>query len=147
MTISFTIPGRLKGKVHHRSRALTVAGRTFVQTYKDPSTRNAMAVVAHYASQAMTGLKPLEGPLAILVQVYVQPPASWSKKRQNAAQWVTGKPDCDNALKLLCDALNGVVYRDDSQISEVVFHRRYSLREPEHVEVNVTELSQEKDAA
>ena len=36
-------------------------------------------------------------------------------------------PDCDNVLKIILDALNGVVYEDDKQICNVIFSKTYSL--------------------
>lgn len=140
MMVTIYIPGRLKGKVHHRSRALTVRGKTFVQTYKDPNTRNAMAIVAHFASQAMYGHKPIVGPVEARVSVVMSPPASWSKRRREAARFVTGKPDCDNMQKLIFDACNGIVYGDDSQIAFITFERRYSLTEAEAARVSFRAL-------
>ena len=68
----------------------------------------------------MKGKDPLEGPLYAKV-VFVMPIRdSWTKKKKELALagnlLPTGKPDLDNALKLLFDALNGIVYQDDSQI-------------------------------
>ncbi len=28
----------------------------------------------------------------------------------------TKKPDCGNIIKIICDALNGIAYRDDAQV-------------------------------
>ena len=38
----------------------------------------------------------------------------------------TKKPDADNIAKIIADALNGVAYRDDSQIAEMLIVRRYA---------------------
>lgn len=37
----------------------------------------------------------------------------------------TKKPDCDNIAKIVLDALNGVAYRDDSQIYELTVVKVY----------------------
>lgn len=37
-----------------------------------------------------------------------------------------GKPDCDNLLKSVADALNGIAYTDDKQIVEMAIRKQYS---------------------
>jgi Holliday junction resolvase RusA-like endonuclease len=58
-------------------------------------------------------------------------PKSWPKWRQGAAEnglvWHTIRPDASNVLKAVEDALQGVVYRDDSQIVSVVVQKAYSI--------------------
>ncbi|MNO01372.1 Endodeoxyribonuclease RusA [compost metagenome] len=57
-------------------------------------------------------------------------PKSMSKKRK--AQALAGelkpmkKPDTDNVLKAICDACNGVVWRDDVQNTDGMYRRRYA---------------------
>jgi len=36
------------------------------------------------------------------------------------------KPDCDNIAKIICDALNGIVYHDDSQVVDLEIRKYYS---------------------
>lgn len=38
----------------------------------------------------------------------------------------TKKPDCDNIAKIILDALNGILYPDDSQITMLLVSKRYS---------------------
>lgn len=38
----------------------------------------------------------------------------------------TKKPDTDNIAKAICDALNGVAYRDDAQICCLTVQKQYS---------------------
>lgn len=45
--------------------------------------------------------------------------------------------DCDNLWKLLTDALNGVLYRDDSQISKGSFERFYGAGDKARTEVRL----------
>lgn len=37
----------------------------------------------------------------------------------------TKKPDSDNIIKAICDALNGIAYEDDKQICRVYFEKKY----------------------
>ncbi len=49
----------------------------------------------------------------------------------------TVKPDCDNTIKAILDALNGVAYKDDSAVTDLVFYKRYTTGDP-YVEVTLT---------
>lgn len=132
-TIHFVIPGRLRGQARIRHNGK--------QHFMDVKTRSYRAMVAHFASQAMYGLTLFTGPLELSVSVYQHVPDSWSKKRKREAGYITGKPDCDNVLKLVSDSLNGIVFTDDSQIAQIKFSRRYTEPgETEHVSVEVREL-------
>lgn len=135
MTINFAIPGRIGGK--GRPRFVRATGRT----YTPEKTRSTEALVRTIASDAMKGDAPLEGAVALKVNVWITPPQSWSKKKRAAADYVTGKPDCDNVLKLIGDACNGIVWRDDSQIAEASISRRYMASGQECVIVNVHDLT------
>ena len=55
----------------------------------------------------------------------------------------TKKPDFDNIQKIICDALNGVAYHDDSQIVKADIEKVYSTTP--HVEVNVEAWTKEEN--
>lgn len=71
----------------------------------------------------------LEGPLSVRMLAVFAVPASWSKKKRAEALSghlrPTGKPDMDNVAKLCLDALNGILWLDDSQIVEFTFSKVY----------------------
>ncbi|MBS5952560.1 MAG: RusA family crossover junction endodeoxyribonuclease [Paraclostridium bifermentans] len=50
----------------------------------------------------------------------------------------TKKPDLDNVIKAIADSLNGIAYKDDAQIVEVVSKKFYSERP--RVEVTIEDL-------
>lgn len=61
---------------------------------------------------------------------YLPIPKSTSKKKQrlmeqNVIKHVK-KPDVDNLCKSVCDALNGVCWRDDSMITEIISRKMYA---------------------
>lgn len=72
--------------------------------------------------------------LQMKVVAYFPIPRSYSKKKIEAIErkelLPTKKPDIDNIAKIVCDALNGIAYHDDSQIVDIRIHKRYT-REPE----------------
>ena len=83
------------------------------------------AVVALMARQAMGASSPMGGPLAVSIVATWPIPPSWPKKRQQAAQWKSSKPDADNVAKAIGDGCNGVVWADDSQIVDLRCVKRY----------------------
>ena len=48
------------------------------------------------------------------------------------------RPDIDNLVKLVCDAMNGLVYEDDNQVVKLFAEKVYSKREG--IELKVLEL-------
>jgi Holliday junction resolvase RusA-like endonuclease len=77
-------------------------------------------LVGWTAAQAMAGRDLMLGPVAAVLHMRLDVPASWSKKKQAEAfagrLRPTSKPDMDNVVKAVFDALNGVVWRDDVQV-------------------------------
>lgn len=63
----------------------------------------------------------------VCISAYFGVPKSWSKakKEMHYNQPTTKKPDADNIAKIICDALNGVAYKDDSCIGELDVRKRY----------------------
>jgi Holliday junction resolvase RusA-like endonuclease len=73
---------------------------------------------------------PLTTPVDVEIDARFGVPTSVSKKRQYAM--IMGeippqkKPDWDNIAKIICDALNGIAWRDDKQIRNGSVCRKYS---------------------
>jgi Holliday junction resolvase RusA-like endonuclease len=110
-----------------RPRFARATGRA----YTPAKTRDYESGLRYAASEAMAGRPPLEGSLSVRVTAYYPIPKSWSKKNREAAHSgatrPNTKPDVDNLLKNL-DALNEIVFRDDSQIVEAFVSKHYSGR-------------------
>jgi len=91
------------------------------------------------AKRAMGGRALFMGPVALGLVAVFEPPASWTKKVRAAALAgevvPTVKPDWDNLGKIVSDAMNEVVYKDDAQIFEAHIAKRYG--EVARVEVAV----------
>ena len=49
--------------------------------------------------------------------------------KDDAPEYHVTKPDSDNLIKFVCDALNGVFYKDDSQITRIQAVKVYA-KEP-----------------
>jgi Holliday junction resolvase RusA-like endonuclease len=118
------IPGEMRGKGRPRFARIGPHVRAFTDA-KTVSMENWVKACAVQAWRR----PPLQGPVEIRLEIGVAVPASWSqKKRREALEGAllpTGKPDLDNALKLIADALNGIVWADDKQITKATIVRRY----------------------
>lgn len=80
---------------------------------------------------------------AVIVDVYFKIPKSYTKRKRLACQYNINrpakKPDCDNVLKVVMDALNGVAYVDDKQVVSVTCRKYYAAQGGGYIKVNVCE--------
>lgn len=135
--IAFTVPGEPVGK--GRPRFVRATGRT----YTPEKTANYETLVKWEYDRTAHG-RSFEGDSQLCMRIiaYFQPPKSAGKKRLAAmldgAERPTKKPDADNILKAVADALNGLAYRDDSQIVYAEVYKRYA--ELPRVEVTLWRL-------
>ena len=77
-----------------------------------------------------TGGSMLDGYISLSLDVYFAIPKSYTKGKRLACEHNINrpakKPDIDNVLKAVMDALNGVAYEDDKQVVEVICRKWYS---------------------
>jgi Holliday junction resolvase RusA-like endonuclease len=123
--ITFTIPGEPQGKGRARIGRVGAHARMFTPA----KTMAYEGLVAHIAAQAMNGRPPLTEACAVEMTITHNVPASWSKKKSASALagdiYPTKKPDVDNVIKAIFDAMNNVVWKDDTQAVEVVCKKKY----------------------
>lgn len=134
-TIIFIVPGTPVGK----GRPKFARRGNFVTTYTPEKTASYENLVKVKAEEAMCGRNAIEGAVCVEISLYVTPPASWSQKKQRAALdgdvFPTSKPDVDNVIKGIFDAMNEIVWKDDKQVVDVVVRKRYAQTARAHVEV------------
>jgi|TARA_R110000764_G_C10844447_1_gene364552 Holliday junction resolvase RusA-like endonuclease len=103
----------------------------FVKTYTPGKTKLRESEIQLRAKQLMTGKSLFAGALKVTMTAKFPIPKSWSKKKtKEAADRIlkpTTKPDLDNIAKLVLDALNGIVYKDDSQVVELNIRKFYTV--------------------
>lgn len=94
--------------------------KNFVMTYDPPKSREWKDYARMVAASQMMGSPLKDGPLSLSLCVYRSIPTSWSKKKRGEALAglirPTTKPDLDNYLKSVKDAMKGIVWKDDSQV-------------------------------
>lgn len=119
--IVINVPGLPQGK----GRARFGNGRT----YTPAKTVAYEGLIALAGEQAMDGRALLEGPVYVTLTAFFPIPKSWNKARTAQAQsglaWHTSKPDGDNILKAVGDGLNGIVWKDDSQLAFTKVIKQY----------------------
>lgn len=120
---------------------MTKDGRIFSQTYEANKSRDFKAMLHLLAQNEITKHvgQRLAGPVSITLTIYLPVPKSFSKKKTTEAMeakiFPTKKPDVDNVLKAVMDALNGVLYEDDKQVVAVCVEKYYAVYEGLHVKV------------
>jgi Holliday junction resolvase RusA-like endonuclease len=136
--IQFTINGETVAQGRPRA-GKTRTGKTVV--YDPTKSRDYKQFVKLIASQNRPS-QPYEGPIMMQIDVYKQIPKSMPKyKRELALEGKlrpTTKPDTSNYAKGIEDALNGIIYKDDSQIVSSVINKFYS--ETPRVDITVCEV-------
>lgn len=138
MTFRFTVFGKPFGK--QRPKATIRGKHAGVYTPKE-TTEYEKLVVAMF-KQAYPNTKPIEGEVRATIVAFYPIPKSTSKKKTKLMKEhqlkPMVKPDIDNVCKIICDALNGVAYTDDSHITAVSIAKYYS--ETPRVEVKIEEV-------
>lgn len=114
---SITWPKAAPGKARPRATYNPHIGRSII--YTPDQTARQEDDLQIWARDAMQGRPLHEGPLMLRVRAFYAPPKSWSGRKAAAALGTpkTSKPDIDNVVKLIKDALNGVVWVDDAQVA------------------------------
>lgn len=139
-SICFTVPGKPQGKARAR-------------TGYNPKTKQVMSHTPDktvlYENFIKTCYMQVTDksfdngqPLSISIVACFEPIKSISKKQrelmlQNKVR-PTKKPDIDNIIKAILDALNGVAYKDDTQVVQVMATKKYG--DKAFVEVAIFEL-------
>lgn len=130
--LRFSILGIPQPKQSARFRAVKMSEKTFVKSYqKKEVIENERNIKFDVKSQLPQGFVPFNSALSVKVLFVFPPLSSWSKKKMaefdnGAIFYKDTKPDLtDNLMKGLFDAMNGLVYTDDSRIVKVFSSKIY----------------------
>lgn len=138
--IWFTVPGKIVGKGRPR---FTVQGK-FVRVYTPKKTKDYEDKISS-CYQDKTTYKSNKA-LRVKIFTYREIPKSTTKKlRQQFLEKTflcTVKPDIDNIIKVVLDALNNVAYYDDIQVCQLAIIREYA--ENECLKVCIEEIGERK---
>lgn len=135
MITCFLIPGKPRGKARPRVNTKTKRAYTPEETKQYERTVQYSYLSAH----PVPGERYHSGKCKVEIEAVFSVPTSWRSGRQRkalAGEIVPeGKPDCDNIAKAVLDALNGLAYKDDSQVTDLIVRKRYGARA--HVTVRI----------
>lgn len=142
MEIKFTVIGEPHGK--GRPRFIPKTGRAI--TPKDTVNYEAL-VKLEYAIQCKEHKFPDDAQLDMRIMAYYGIPKSQTKKNKELMKKKLlrpiKKPDMDNVIKIIADSLNGIAYRDDTQIVDCQIRKFYSDRP--RVEVMIRQIVNEEE--
>lgn len=130
--VMFHVPGKPQGKARARTCYNPNTGKHMSRT-PDNTVMYENLIKDRYLQQANGFYLETGTPVTLRIVARFVPPKSKSKKIKQ--QMLNGeilplkKPDMDNIVKVVADALNGVAYHDDTQIALVIAKKAYSAME------------------
>lgn len=116
--LSFRIYG--EPMAQGRPRAFTRPGMKGVRFYDPTPSKNWKMDVRHEVMRA--GAQVLEGPIYMRLIFYLPRP----KYLKDKVRAHVKKPDLDNLVKAVKDALKGVCWKDDSQVFDLKAEKHYT---------------------
>ena len=118
--MTFLMTYMVEGNPVGKGRPKFARRGNFVSTYTPTKTRDYETVIKEAARKAMGSNELLETPVTVAIYITVPVPQSYSKKRTEAClkdiERPIKKPDIDNIAKCFLDAMNDIVYKDDTQV-------------------------------
>jgi Holliday junction resolvase RusA-like endonuclease len=117
-----------------RFRAVKKGEKTFVMSYQKKAVKdNERNIGFDVKSQLSLDFIPYDYPIGVKVLFVFPPLTSWSKKKKDEFEsgvkiFKETKPDLtDNLMKGLFDAMNGIVFVDDSRVCKVESEKIYGI--------------------
>jgi len=135
MKYEFEVPGGIKGKGRPRVNSYTGV------VYTPTTTKDYEYLVEQYFLLKYPKYKPLEGRLEVNIKAIFSIPKS--TKKQDIEKMLensispTKKPDIDNIVKIILDAMNKFAFKDDTQITKLCVEKIYG--EEEKVVISIEE--------
>lgn len=134
--MKFTVEGKPQGKA--RARTFYNPRTKRMQSITPEQTRSYEDLI-RWSYTAADGKYYGEKVLQVDIKAFYPIPKQFSKVKKNAAFCgglrPTTKPDSDNIIKVVLDALNGVAYYDDKQVVCVSCNKYYAERGYLHIEI------------
>lgn len=117
-----TVPGEPQGKQRPRWSK--------VGTYTPKKSLNYETYIKELFATKYPDFMPLESDLIMKLEIWLLIPGSASKKKKELMEKAiirpAKRPDIDNVIKTVFDALEGLAFRNDSQIVTVIASKFYS---------------------
>ena len=123
MVYEFKMIGDIVGKA--RPRMNTRTGRAYTPT----NTKLYEYSLRQWFIRDYPYFKPIETRVKVTIIAYFGIPKSTSKKKE--AEMLQGnisptkKPDADNIIKIVLDAMNKFAFKDDTQVTKLEIEKKY----------------------
>ena len=130
--VSFFVPGTPAPKGSMKAFAMRAKdGRVMARvTHDNKRTKPWSTAVAYAAQEAMRGRELFrDTPLVVAITFALSRPSAHSGKRglkPSAPRWPQTRPDLDKLTRAACDALQGIVFDEDSRIVMVAVAKIYA---------------------
>lgn len=124
MIYEFEMLGEIVGKA--RPRMNTRTGRAYTPT----NTKMYEYALRQWFIREYPCFKPIETRVKVTIIAYFDIPKSTSKKKE--AEMLsenispTKKPDIDNIIKIILDAMNKFAFKDDTQVTKLEIEKKYA---------------------
>lgn len=144
MMCDFEVEGKPVGKGRPRFRRMG----NFVQTYTPAATADYEKLVRLRFQNACGVIT--EKPVKVEVVACFAPPKS-ARKRDRIEMLANRilpdkKPDVDNIAKIILDALNGIAYKDDSQVVDLSVKKCFAAEARVYVHIEEIDMRGDVDA-
>ncbi len=129
----FEVIGEIKGKA--RPRLNTYTGHIYTMK----GTADYENLVRQYFVIKYPKYVPLENRVHVKIVAYLKIPKNMTKKDRKLVEEGTlspiKKPDIDNIVKIILDALNKIAFKDDNQITKLEIEKFYAEEEKVYVKI------------
>ncbi|MGJ9460306.1 RusA family crossover junction endodeoxyribonuclease [Oceanobacillus sp. CF4.6] len=142
--IEFTIPGQPIPQGRPRAGKIRYGKKKGSTVLYDPKESKEYKQYVSLIAQQYAPKIPVEAPLSVQMKIYRQIPKSTTKKDREL--YLSGlkrpvtKPDGSNYAKGIEDALNGIIYKDDSQIVDLQVSKYYSDNPRVEIRIQDTDI-------
>lgn len=134
MNCCFEIEGKIKGK----GRPRFAKYGNFVKAYTPADTisyENLIKLQFRISCGDWYSELPLKMKITAIHGIVKSATKKGKAKMLSGELKPTKKPDADNIVKIICDALNGIAYKDDTQVVELEMSKIYGEQEKVIVEI------------
>jgi Holliday junction resolvase RusA-like endonuclease len=129
----FEVIGEIKGKARPRVNTYTC------QVYTPTSTKDYENLIKQYFQIKYPRYIPFENRVSVTIKAYFKVPKTTTKKDKALIEEgklsPTKKPDIDNVVKIVLDALNKMTFKDDNQITKLQVEKFYGEEEKIYIKI------------
>ena len=133
MIYEFEVPGKIIGKGRPRLNSYTG------QVYTPTRTKDYENLIIQYFMLKYPRFKPFESRVSVEITANFEVPKSTKKSDkelmlENKINPLK-KPDIDNIVKIILDAMNECAFKDDTQITKLAVEKKYAQEESIYVKI------------